>query len=96
MKITWEAHKNAANIRKHGVSFAKAMRIFEGKVIEDIDDREDYGEERIQAIGLVEDKEYYVVYANRPGGERRIISARRATRQERETYWQAIAPTRQE
>lgn len=90
MKYEWDKRKNTANIRKHGVSFARAVRIFDGPVAEEIDDAEDYGEERVMATGLIDDVEFVVVYTDRVGGERRIISARKATPQERRAYWKAV------
>ena len=90
MPYTWNPRKNAANIRKHGISFATAVQIFSGPTLETIDDTADYGEERIRAIGLCQGKEIFVVYTDRPRGERRIISARNATEEERQAYWEAF------
>ncbi len=82
----------AANIRKHGIGFARAIRIFfEGLVLEEIDDRFDYGETRIQAIGLIDGTEVFLVYAESADDERRIISARKATPEERQVYWRQTA-----
>jgi uncharacterized DUF497 family protein len=85
MALEWDAAKNAANIGKHGISFEDAKHIFDGPVLEKIDRRRDYGEERIAAVGVTMGLELYVVYTIR-GGNRRIISARRANRHERESY----------
>jgi len=57
--------------------------MFDGPVFERIDRR--HGEERIFAVGLMEDIEIVVVYVMR-GKRRRIISARRAHRNERQEY----------
>ena len=92
MYFTWDRRKSAANIRKHGISFERASRIFSGSTLEEIDDSQDYDEERIKAIGLVEDTEVLVLYTDRSGGERRIISARKASEEERKAYWDAFAP----
>ncbi len=75
MAFEWDARKNAANLAKHGVDFADASRIFEGPVLKRPDDREDYGETRIAAVGVIEGSELFVVYTVR-GENRRIISAR--------------------
>ena len=40
----WDVAKNAANVAKHGIDFDDAVRIFEGPVLEQIDNRRDYGE----------------------------------------------------
>jgi len=83
---------SARNRAKHGISFAQAVRIFEGRVVERIDDRFDYGEERIYAIGVVDGREVAVIYVEDQGEERRIISAWRARAYERRAYWAAAGP----
>ncbi|HEY2484111.1 MAG TPA: BrnT family toxin [Candidatus Binataceae bacterium] len=85
MVFQWDPGKNAANVAKHAVSFQDAIRIFQGPVLEMRDLRRDYGEERIIAIGMLEDLALTVVYAVR-GESRRIISARRAHHRERKAY----------
>ena len=54
MAFEWDVAKNQTNIRKHGVSFETAQRIFEGPVLTWFDDRKDYGEDRYISIGTVE------------------------------------------
>ena len=49
MKYEWDGAKNAANLAKHGIDFEAAVTIFEGPVLETIDKRRNYGEERIAA-----------------------------------------------
>ncbi len=89
MDFEWDPAKNAANIAKHGIDFDDACRMFDGPTLEKVDDREEYRETRVAAIGMVEGRELYVVYTMR--GERcRIISARRANRDERQAYYQTI------
>ena len=53
MEFEWDEPKNQANIRKHGVSFETARRIFESSVLTWLDDRQDYGEDRYISIGRV-------------------------------------------
>ena len=89
MNFEWDGDKNAANIDKHGIDFTDAKRIFEGPTLERIDDRKAYGETRIAAVGIVEDRKLFVVYTMR-GRTRRIISARKANRHERRAYREAI------
>jgi uncharacterized protein len=90
MRFTWDKRKNTTNIQKHGINFNDAVRIFDGEVVEWIDRGAGYEEERWAAIGLSEDKEVFVVYVEKGEDTRRIISARRATRREREIYWREI------
>ena len=54
MEFDWDEAKNQANIRKHGVSFATAKRIFDRPVLTWHDRRRNYGEDRYVSIGQVE------------------------------------------
>ena len=90
MHYTWDESKNRRNLKLHGISFADAARIFETPTVEQRDDRFDYGEDRIYAIGLVNALEITVIYADAENNERRIISAWRSEPHERRLYWQAI------
>ena len=64
MRFTWDPDKNLVNIRRHAIALADAARIFEGPIVERIDDRFEYGEVRVYAIGLVNGIEITVI---RPG-----------------------------
>ena len=88
MAFDWDPYKNAANIERHGIDFEDARRIFEGPVVE-ARSRREYSEVRMIAIGLLNDREIVVVYTWR-GDKRRLISARRASRNERREYQRAI------
>ena len=55
-----------------------------------VDDRFDYGEVRVYAIGLVNGIEITVIYTDRDEDERHIISAWRAEPHERRYYWQNL------
>lgn len=55
-----------------------------------VDDRFDYGERRVYAVGLVNGLEITVIYTDRERDERRIISAWRAEPHERRHYWKSI------
>ncbi|HEU0022788.1 MAG TPA: BrnT family toxin [Dehalococcoidia bacterium] len=85
MKFEWDEAKNERNIAQHHIDFVEAKLSFEGNVLAFVDDRRDYGETRIVAIGLAEGRELTVVYTMR-GDVVRIISARRARRDERRAY----------
>ena len=65
MDFDWDEAKRAANIAKHGVDFLRATLIFDGPILEMIDEREDYGEERMIALGLAVGTVYRVVYTIR-------------------------------
>jgi hypothetical protein len=83
MLFEWDESKRQANLAKHYIDFQDAIRVFDGPVFETMDRCR--GEDRIVAIGSMEGIEIVVVYAMR-GQQRRIISARRAHRNERQDY----------
>ena len=65
MRYTWDARKNRSNVKRHKIAFEDAIRIFDGPTVEQIDDRFDYEEIRIYAIGLVNGLEITVIYTDR-------------------------------
>ncbi len=91
MRFEWDPAKRTANLRRHGVDFKIVPRVFEGPILERRDDRFDYGESRWIAIGMVSGTELTVCYADR-GERRRVISARRATKDERQAFYRAFFP----
>jgi uncharacterized DUF497 family protein len=52
MNYVWDPKKNRRNIAQHGIAFEDAVRIFEGSTLEKVDDRFEYGEVRVYAIGI--------------------------------------------
>jgi len=88
VRFEWDARKNAANRRKHGIDFADAVRIFDGPVVEGRDVREDR-EVRMIAFGALDLRVFAVVYTWR-GKACRIISARKATSHEKKAYYQKL------
>ena len=64
------------------------MKIFEGPTLERVDDRFEYGEVRVYAIGIVNGIEIAVIFTDVSRAERRIISAWKAERHEREAHWE--------
>jgi uncharacterized DUF497 family protein len=75
MRYSWDEAKNLRNLRRRRIAFEDAVRIFEGATVERIDDRFDYGEVRVYAIGLVNGLEITVIYTDKDDGTRHIISA---------------------
>lgn len=87
----WDKEKATANWQKHGVSFEEAIGAFRDPfAIEIVDDRMDYGEERINLIGIYNGVILQVTYTER-GDRIRLISARRATKHERNDYYRQNA-----
>lgn len=94
MEFEWDPAKAQANLRKHGVPFSKACQVFkDAGRLEQPDFSSDHDEERWDVLGRVEDTILFVVLTLR--GERvRLISARRATRNEQRHYWAGDIPDR--
>lgn len=89
IRFEWDEKKNLINIRKHGIDFRDAVEIFEHLMLEWEQDgaQAEYGEMRINAIGLIQGLEVFAVYTERDEGQTiRLISVRQANRYEREEY----------
>ena len=92
MALEWDVAKAALNLRKHGVAFEDAARVFlDRDRLEVYDGREDYGEDRWATIGPVYAVVLYVVYTVRHEDTIRIISARKALSHEQKQYREANA-----
>ena len=90
LEFDWRdtADKAARNLREHGVSFELATTAFKDPfAIERVDDREDYGEERIIMTGMAEGNVLLLVVYTERQGRIRIISARRAIKREQDDYF---------
>ena len=81
----WDENKRLLNLGKHGIDFVAAKEIWEGPVLEAPSNQNHHGEERLLAIGRVNDRCITVVYTWR-GENRRLISARKARTHEQEAY----------
>lgn len=88
-EFEWNGAKAEANLQAHGVSFDLAKTVFyDPFAVERLDDREDYGEDRFVIVGMAEGAvALFVAYSEREG-RMRIISARRATQNEQDDYFQ--------
>jgi len=87
MRYTWGPEKDALNRRKHGLSLDEGVPALEDPYREFwIDDRFDYGEERFATLGLGRRRVLYVVSAIPLHDITRIISVRKANRNEVKQY----------
>ena len=86
MPLEHDPVKAAANLKKHGVSFADAEGALFDPLALTIEDISSVGEPRHVTIGLGSAGDLLVVVYTYRDGEPRLISARRATRRERKTY----------
>jgi uncharacterized DUF497 family protein len=61
MRYSWDEEKASRNLALHGIAFEDAVRIFEGSTVERVDERFDYDERRVYAIGVVNGLEITVI-----------------------------------
>jgi len=90
-KFSWDESKRETNLQKHKIDFEDAIGVFDGPVLIKQSDR--YGEVRYKALGVVEGREIAVICTlrGRQKQDCRIISARRARREERREYHRRVA-----
>ena len=87
MEFEWNPEKAAINLRKHNISFQEAAPVFDDSLSVTFPDP-DYsiGKNRYVIIGMSRSGQLLVVSHTDRENRTRIISARRATRQERRFY----------
>jgi uncharacterized protein len=81
MRVEFDPDKDAANRRKHGLSLAEAGRMDLSTAIVDADCRYAYGEDRFQALGLIDGRLHMLAFTMR-GDVLRAISLRKANPRE--------------
>ena len=89
MRFEWDPAKASANIKKHRVSFEEAQTVFyDDFAVQFFDDEHSADEERFIMLGMSSGARLLVVcHCERADGEViRIISARKATRNEAKFY----------
>lgn len=88
MIFEWDSEKEKININKHGLDFSTAARVFmDENRLEIFDELHSDLEERYITIGMIDNIAYIVVVVYTERGEAiRIISARKATKNERRMY----------
>ena len=84
MPFEWDEDKRQRNLAKHGIDFAEAEAVFDGRPI--VEALSKYVEElRFLTTGVVNGRFYTVVWTRR-GNSIRLISARRARDGEDRAY----------
>lgn len=87
MKFEWNKDKAAANRNKHGVSFEEAKTVFDDSLAVIFDDEiHSLDEQREIITGHSQNNRLLLVCFTERSNTIRIISARLATRKEREDY----------
>ena len=92
MKFEWNEQKNRTNYRKHGIAFESVLPLFEDEVplLIELDDRQDYDEDRWVGLGPLKQHVVVVVFTEPEYDTIRLISARKANQHERQKYLNAL------
>ena len=85
MEITFDPVKRDKTLRERRLDFLRAVEIFDGPNYRFVDERFDYGEERIVTIGYLDERMMVVVWTQR-GSARHVISMRKANDREKVRY----------
>lgn len=62
MNFEWDERKNETNSDKHGFDFADAYRTFDSPMIVELDERYDYGEDRLIGSGMLDGRVVVLIY----------------------------------
>jgi uncharacterized DUF497 family protein len=88
--ITWDEEKRQTNLRKHGFDLVDAEEVFDGVTYTYEDDRLAYSEQRFVTLGLLREAVVSIVHTEEDD-HIHVISMRKATKREREIYFESIA-----
>ena len=86
MNFTWDDAKRQSNLQKHGLDFADAAKVFSGPLVLFQDKREDYSEQRMIGIGLLDYLVVLIVHVE-SDQDIRVISMRKADSDETDLYY---------
>ena len=93
MRYEWDEGKNQTNVAKHGLDFADAEEVLTRPCVTFVDDRFEYGEERLITLGLLAGRVVVIAHAPRGDDSTRIISMRKANRREQKIYQKRLGET---
>ncbi|HJV00980.1 MAG TPA: BrnT family toxin [Burkholderiaceae bacterium] len=85
MEITFDPEKDKLNRRKHGVSLSRAVEFEWQHAVTWLDQRFEYGESRVCALGMIGGRLHFMVFVEK-NGVLRIISLRKANANEERRY----------
>lgn len=86
--ILWHENKRQISLRKHGIDLADLESVFDQPMLT-VEDQRDYGELRLQSLGLWQSKVVFLVWTERDD-HAHLISCRYAERQEAKAYFARV------
>jgi len=63
--ISYDDNKRQINLQKHGIDLAECVSIFDHPMITKEDARENYGEQRLQSLGLLNSVVVFMVWIDK-------------------------------
>jgi len=90
MLFEWNEAKRQSNLRKHRLDFLDAETVFAGAIFTYVDDRFEYREDRCITLGLLRGTVVVIAHTER-NEVVRIISMRKATKNEQRIYFEGFA-----
>jgi uncharacterized protein len=90
MKFEWDDRKRKLNVANHGLDFVGVDQVFRLPIRVFADDRQDYGEERLIGIGLLDGRTVVIVFTEPAEETIRVVSLRKALPHERRIYEQYL------
>ena len=88
--ITWDRAKRKKNLKDHGIDLAEVGSIFDAPMITVEDEREKYGEQRLQSLAWFRERVVFLVWTERDESAR-VISCRYGDKHETRAYFEALS-----
>ena len=89
--ITWDEPKRRENLRKHGIDLALLEDVFDAPLLTVEDNREAYGEQRLQSLAFWRGRVVFLIWTERPHAAH-LISCRYANKHQTQNYFAAAQP----
>lgn len=87
--ISWDESKRTKNLKDHGIDLAELACVFDAPLLTVEDERERYGEQRLQSLGWFRDRVVFLVWTERNECAR-VISCRYGDKHETRAYFEAL------
>ena len=88
--ITWDESKRRTNLKKHKIDLAELESVFDFPMVSVEDDREAYGELRMQSLAMYQGRVVFLVWTPREDNSAHLISCRYADRKDTEDYFSSL------
>ena len=87
--ITWDESKRKKNLKDHGIDLAEVACVFDAPMVTVEDEREQYGEQRLQSLAWFRNRVVFLVWTER-NDSARVISCRYGDKHETRAYFEAL------